>query len=519
MKRASLVADPNAKTSASVLDFQQVVGKQSESLLEQDLDKLVDSCPDPVKKDGFRHEMKQCLSLFQRWRTESESKEGLVWDEIKTPGTNVLIPYEKVAEQFVNVAEDEDVDRALLDKLVVLKLNGGLGTTMGCQGPKSVIEVRAEGGNEYTFLDLTVQQVAHLNRKYGAQVPLVLMNSFNTDADTEKVIRKYQDKVQIYTFSQKRFPRIWKESMRPCPKDFTGKLSEWYPPGHGDFYDSFVRSDLYRTLKNLGKELVFVSNIDNLGATVDLNILRWLDANPKCEFCIETTNKTRADVKGGTIVEYEGKVKLLELAQVPSKKVEEFKSIKKFKVFNTNNLWLRLDAIETRLPELKLDIIVNYKQEAGQAVIQLETACGAAIEYFKNAVSINVPRERFLPVKSCSDLLLVQSKLYKMEHGTLKMNPKRLEAFGDTTIPVIKLGDNFKKVGDYSKRFKGFPEALPDITELEHLTVSGDVTFGENMTLKGTVIIVAPSGLKIDLPPGSILENKVITGGLHILDH
>jgi len=43
----------------------------------------------------------------------------------------------------------------MLDKLVVLKLNGGLGTSMGCKGPKSAISVR----DDLTFLDLTVQQI------------------------------------------------------------------------------------------------------------------------------------------------------------------------------------------------------------------------------------------------------------------------------------------------------------------------------------------------------------------------
>ena len=75
--------------------------------------------------------------------------------------------------------------KGMLDQLVVIKLNGGLGTSMGCSGPKSVIPVR----NDLTFLDLTVQQIEFLNKKYDANVPLVLMNSFNTDEDTHKIIR------------------------------------------------------------------------------------------------------------------------------------------------------------------------------------------------------------------------------------------------------------------------------------------------------------------------------------------
>jgi UDP-N-acetylglucosamine pyrophosphorylase len=90
----------------------------------------------------------------------------------------------------------------MLDKLVVLKLNGGLGTSMGCTGPKSLICVR----NNLTFLDLNVQQIEQLNKQYGTDVPLVLMNSFNTDEDTEKILRKYsQMKIKIHTFNQSRY--------------------------------------------------------------------------------------------------------------------------------------------------------------------------------------------------------------------------------------------------------------------------------------------------------------------------
>ena len=112
-------------------------------------------------------------------------------------------------------ASDEEI-RSMLNKLVVVKLNGGLGTSMGCKGPKSVIPVRSD----LTFLDLTVQQIEHLNKKYDVDVPLVLMNSFNTDEDTHKIIRKYNNfRVRILTFNQSRYPRINKESLMPVAKD------------------------------------------------------------------------------------------------------------------------------------------------------------------------------------------------------------------------------------------------------------------------------------------------------------
>ncbi|XP_035234080.1 UTP--glucose-1-phosphate uridylyltransferase-like [Stegodyphus dumicola] len=404
----------------------------------------------------------------------------------------------------------------MLSKLVVIKLNGGLGTTMGCTGPKSLIPVR----NELTFLDLTVQQIEHLNKTYDADVPLVLMNSFNTDEETHKVLPKYRGlRIKIYTFNQSRYPRLNKESLLPIGRTLKNPDPEaWYPPGHGDFYESFFNSGLLEMFISAGREYCFVSNIDNLGATVDLNILNTLlhpGESSSHEFVMEVTDKTKGDVKGGTLIQYENKLRLLEIPQVPKERVDEFKSVNKFKIFNTNNLWMKLKTIASLVEEhrLNMEIIVNPKHlDNGMNVIQLETAAGAAMKDFDGAVGINVPRSRFLPVKKTSDLLLVMSNLYNMRNGSLAMSP--LRAFPST--PLVKLGDlHFLKVRDFLSRF----DTIPDMLELDHLTVSGDVTFGRGVSLKGTVIIIANHGDRIDIPNGAILENKIVSGNLRILTH
>jgi UTP--glucose-1-phosphate uridylyltransferase len=233
---------------------------------------------------------------------------------------------------------------------------------------------------------------------------------------------------------------------------------------------------------------------------------------------MELTDKTKADVKGGTIIDYKGQVRLLEIAQVPSQYVEEFKSIKKFKYFNTNNIWANLKAVKRVVEnnELSLEIIPNFKSisadkkgESDIPIVQIETAIGAAIKHFK-AHGVNVPRSRFLPVKASSDLMLVKSDLFELKHGELTIDTAR---FGGN--PLIKLGSHFKKVSDFQKRIP----SIPRILELDHLTVTGNVKFGRNMTLKGTVIIVCNDGSSIELPNGCVLENCVITGSLSILEH
>ncbi|CAL5189924.1 unnamed protein product [Lathyrus oleraceus] len=441
------------------------------------------------EKNGF-------INLVSRYL--SGEAQHVEWSKIQTPTDEVVVPYDTLAPTPAGSSEIKN----LLDKLVVLKLNGGLGTTMGCTGPKSVIEVR----DGLTFLDLIVIQIENLNSKYGSSVPLLLMNSFNTHDDTQKIVEKYQNSnIEIHTFNQSQYPRLIADDFLPLPsKGNTGK-DGWYPPGHGDVFPSLSNSGKLDALLSQGKEYVFVANSDNLGAIVDLKILNHLIEH-KNEYCMEVTPKTLADVKGGTLISYEGRVQLLEIAQVADEHVGEFKSIEKFKIFNTNNLWVNLKAIK-RLVEadaLKMEIIPNPKEVDGVKVLQLETAAGAAIRFFDKAIGINVPRSRFLPVKATSDLLLVQSDLYTLEDGSVIRNPAR----ANPENPAIELGPEFKKVSNFLSRFK----SIPSIVELDSVKVAGDVWFGAGVILKGKISIVAKSGVKLEIPDGAVIANKEING-------
>ncbi|CAF3924585.1 unnamed protein product, partial [Rotaria magnacalcarata] len=497
------------KRSPSQIDiaaFKDLTKIDALKTLQKSLNKLVLTVP-PQLQNVVRIEFDGFEKLFSRYLNESVDQASIDWQDIQPPPPETVIPYAKLTEQ-----EIEDT-KSLLDKLIVIKLNGGLGTTMGCQGPKSVISVRSG----LTFLDLTIQQLEQLNRQYDCDVPLVLMNSFNTHEETEKVLQKYSHvSVKIYSFHQSKYPRVDRETLLPVATNMSNSESEcWYPPGHGDVYQSIYNSGLLDQFIEQGKEYMFLSNIDNLGATVDLHILKHLLTDQtKHEFVMEVTDKTRADVKGGTLIEYQGKLRLLEIAQVPKEHVDEFKSVSKFRIFNTNNLWINLPAVKRIIEDqtLHMEIIVNNKaMDKGINVIQLETASGAAIKSFEGAQGINVPRRRFLPVKTTSDLLLVMSDLFTLNRGNLVMNKQR----SFPTVPLVKLGASFTKVKDFLSRF----ESIPDCLELDSLTVSGDVTFGKGVSLRGTVIIIANHGDRIDIPPGAILENKIVSGNLRILDH
>ncbi|XP_047102311.1 UTP--glucose-1-phosphate uridylyltransferase-like isoform X1 [Schistocerca piceifrons] len=488
-------------------EFKEMTKRDALTQLQSEFEKLLGTAPE-TKRAGISKQFNGFEKLFERFL--SEEGPSIDWNRIEKLPEDAVRDYSTLSQPSTDVVHD------MLGKLVVVKLNGGLGTSMGCHGPKSVIPVRSD----LTFLDLTVQQIEHLNKTYKANVPLVLMNSFNTDEDTLKIIRKYKGlQIEIYTFNQSCFPRINRDSLLPVAKncDVEMDIEAWYPPGHGDFYESFKNSGLLKKFIEQGREYCFVSNIDNLGATVDLNILNLLlhPTKKTPEFVMEVTDKTKADVKGGTLIQYEDKLRLLEIAQVPKEHVDDFKSVKTFKFFNTNNLWIKLDAIDRVVEEktLNMEIIVNHKTlDNGLNVIQLETAVGAAMKCFDGGLGINVPRSRFLPVKKTSDLLLVMSNLYSLNHGSLVMSPQRMFP----TTPLVKLGENhFAKVKEFLSRFAN----IPDLIELDHLTVSGDVTFGRGVSLKGTVIIIANHGDRIDIPSGALLENKIVSGNMRILDH
>ncbi|KAK5647723.1 hypothetical protein RI129_002615 [Pyrocoelia pectoralis] len=500
----------HTRSASENRDFREATKRDALNQLRQELENLIEDAQ-VERQPKLKSELNNGFSkLFMRFLEEEGP--SVNWETIEKLSNDAVIDYNSLQTPTT------DLIHQMLSKLIVVKLNGGLGTSMGCHGPKSVISVR----NNLTFLDLTVQQIEHLNKTYKTNVPLVLMNSFNTDDDTEKVIRKYKNlKVEIHSFNQSCYPRINKETLLPIAKspNFEDDLEAWYPPGHGDFYQSFKNCGLLRKFVDQGREYCFISNIDNLGATVDLSILNLL-LNPnnkdiKHEFVMEVTDKTRADVKGGTLIQYENKLRLLEIAQVPKEHVDDFKSVKTFKFFNTNNIWAKLDAIERVLLDNKLnmEIIINNKSlDNGLNVIQLETAVGAAMKCFEGGIGVNVPRSRFLPVKKTSDLLLVMSNLYNLKNGSLVMSPQRMFP----TTPLVKLGDtHFSKVQEFLGRFA----TIPDIIELDHLTVSGDVTFGAKVALKGTVIIIANHGDRIDIPSGANLENKIVSGNMRILDH
>ena len=403
-------------------------------------------------------------------------------------------------------AAELEAGKGALGRAIVLKLNGGLGTSMGMNGPKSLLPVK----NGLTFLDIIVHQVLYLRRTTGARLPLVLMNSFSTRDETLAALAQFQDFHQQIPldFVQHKQPKIWKDSLSPAtyPAD---RDKEWCPPGHGDIYAALVTSNMLELLLSEGYEYAFVSNSDNLGAELDLQILGYFAAN-QVPFLMEVADRTPADRKGGHLAQRpDGQLILRESAQCPPDEEDEFQDIKRYRYFNTNNLWINLRSLAHRLDEhqgvMPLPLIRNEKpvdpaNPDTERVYQLETAMGAAIAVFEGAQAMRVPRSRFAPVKKNSDLLVIMSDAYQLgEDYRLALAPER-----EDDPPVVTLDDRYYQL--YDAMIQRFPWGAPSLRQCHELKVKGDVLFGKDVSVVGRVEISHEGEEQLRIPDGTTLQ-------------
>jgi UTP--glucose-1-phosphate uridylyltransferase len=406
-------------------------------------------------------------------------------------------------------------DRGLeaLASTALVKLNGGLGTSMGLDGPKSLIEVRPG----LTFLDIVARQVEALARNRGTRVPLVLMNSFRTEAESLARLSAYPGLSGSIrpSFLQHKVPKVDAHELRPASRPTDPEL-EWCPPGHGDLYAAIVTSGVLEELLHAGIRWVFVSNVDNLGAALDPCILGYL-ASESIPFLMEVTDRTAADRKGGHLAELPtGRLTLREIAQTPADELEAFQDIQRHRYFNTNNLWIDLVALKgllaahdqiVPLPVIRNEKTVDPADPRSDLVIQLETAMGAAIELFDGARAVRVPRTRFAAVKTCSDLVVVGSDAYLVDDDYhLVPNPAR-----SAPSPLVELDGRFYKL--YREFRARFPEGMPSLVACDRLSVRGDIRFGGGVTLEDSVSVINDGDGQASVPSGARLRGEVRLSG------
>lgn len=441
---------------------------------------------DPVAVDTFAH----------YYRLLEHGETGMIPESSIEP-----VDIESLADAEV----PDDVAADAIGKTVAIKLNGGLGTSMGMERAKSLLCVR----RGLSFLDIMARQALHLRKEYDARLPLILMNSFRTSADTLHALGRYEDLAVDglpIEFLQNKEPKLLASDLTPVSWPREPDL-EWCPPGHGDLYTALRGTGLLDLLIEQGYRYVFVSNSDNLGAVPDPRVAGWFAASG-APFAIEAVRRTASDRKGGHFArrKTDGRIVLRESAQTAKEDLEALADLSRHKFCSTNNLWFDLHAMKAKLDEregiLGLPLIRNDKtvdpaDPSSPAVVQIETAMGAAIEVFDGARLIEVGRDRFIPVKTTNDLLVLRSDVYEI-------GPDFALTQVAADVPFVDLDtDHYKVVSEFDQRF---PEGAPSLAKASSLTVAGDFTFGHGVQVVGSVELAGKGAQRV--PAGEVLTGS-----------
>lgn len=443
-----------------------------------------------------------CASFGRAWRQAASGEAGLIPETAIGPADGI--------PAMEDVASG-GADPALFDKLCVVKLNGGLGTSMGLDQAKSLIPVK-DGRN---FLDFIARQILWLRRRHGTKGPrFLLMDSFSTSADTLAYLAAYPDLSHgaPLDFLQNKVPKLRADTLQPVewPRD---RDLEWCPPGHGDLYPSLLGSGWLDRLASDGIEYLLVSNSDNLGATADPGLLAYF-AGSGLSFLMEAAERTSSDRKGGHLArrKSDGRLVLREVAQCPEADTDAFQDTARHRYFNTNTLWLRVADLRAALDEhggsLPLPLIKNTKtvdprDASSPKVLQLETAMGAAIECFAESGAVLVPRTRFAPVKTTSDLLALRSDAYAVtDDQRLELLPER------KGLPpeVLLEGSRYKTLAGLEA---GFGDRAPSLRRCTRFRVEGPWTFADGVVCEGSVAFINRGTTAATVPAGIYREKTV----------
>ncbi|GAB6112430.1 UTP--glucose-1-phosphate uridylyltransferase [Desulfomicrobium salsuginis] len=424
-----------------------------------------------------------------------------------------ILPVEDVElADYDAMDQFKDVGEKALEQTAVIKLNGGLGTSMGLESAKSLIPVK----DGLSFLDLILLQAKTVRAHYGVEFPQIFMNSFKTHMDTMLKVGNFNNGTTgiDLAFLQHRYPKIMAKDHAPASWPQNPEL-EWNPPGHGDIYTAMITSGILDALLDKGYNYAFISNSDNLGAIMNRRLLGYM-VHHKLPFLMEVARRTEQDKKGGHLcrLKKNNQLALREVAQCPDQEMDSFGDIGKYRFFNTNSIWVDLRVLQSVFVShrmMPLDLIINPKtldprDPASPKVFQLETAMGSAITNFLNAQAVIVPRKRFAPVKTTNDLLLVMSDCFiRTERDTIVPNPLRKDAMPEVSLD----GKFFKKIDAFLERF---PQTPPSLLDCASLKVEGDVRFEEGVRCVGDVRIVNKGPVQAVVPAGSVLQGETLLG-------
>ena len=462
---------------------------EAEDHLPEFIEKMQNEGLPPLVIDTFVFYYKQILT----------GKTGLVYDREIQP-----VKLHEI-ENFNNLEKYRKVGQRARNNAVRIVLNGGLGTTMGLTGPKSLIEAK----NGKTFLEIILKQAE------SSGIRLALMNSFSTKDKTLDALSTIKPIPPPLQFIQHKFPKIRQQDLAPVTWPSNPQL-EWNPPGHGDVFAALMTSGMLEKLLSDGIQYAFIHNVDNLGARMEVSLLGYF-AEKGFPFMMEVAEKTPADIKGGHLARNQsGRLILREAAQCPKDEIEAFQDITRYRFFNTNSIWVNLESLKAlfekeqtiRLPMILNPKTVNPRDATSPPVFQIETAMGAAISLFEHTMAVNVPRSRFFPVKSCNDLVALRSDCYVLGDGQdLQINPRRTSANRPDAVKISLDPQFYGRIDLLAERFN---QGLPSLVDCEALSIEGDVHFEGNIIINGRVSIKNSLNSPAVIKKGTVIDGDII---------
>ena len=281
-------------------------------------------------------------------------------------------------------------DAIAAGKVGIVTLAGGMATRFG-----GVVKASVEAVDGQSFLALKLRDVARLAERVGGRIPAYLMTSFATDAEvTHLGAQMSTERVPVESFPQF-------ISLRLTPdggvfRDDDGSVSP-YAPGHGDLPFALARRGVLSRFRRAGGELLFMSNVDNLGATLDPAII-GLHLEAGVAVTAEVVAKLPGD-KGGAPARVDGDLQIVEAFRFPDDFDQDT-----IAVFNTNTFVLSAEALERDFP---LTWFAVRKKVDGRDAVQFERLVGQLTAFLPSAF-VKVERGgadgRFQPAKDPDEL-------------------------------------------------------------------------------------------------------------------
>ncbi len=328
---------------------------------------------------------------------------NLVGGAIEAPGCDELTRLPEPGSAAHEAAVERGLEALRGGKVAAAFLNGGMATRFG-----GVVKGTVEAVEGKSFLEWKLREPAALRAATGADVPLLVMNSFATDAATRPFVAELcsRDASLVAPDYFNQFVSLRLDPRAEVFTDDRGAPSP-YAPGHGDFSIALRASGALARLRERGVELITLSNVDNLGARLDPAVIGMHLAGGRA-MSVEVVQRSGGDA-GGAPARVAGRLMLVEGFRFPA----GFDTAT-IPVFNTNSFVFDLEALDRDFP---LSWFYVEKKVDGRPAIQLERLVGE-LSAFCSTQYLEVPRSgprgRFFPIKTPADLERARPELREM---------------------------------------------------------------------------------------------------------